>query len=172
MKKVELLAPVLADGIHRIAGLTWLVTWVAVVVLFHSPWRELGGLVSETTRYWERVVLAYSAIAGGFVGATVRSAARPGSGRSHAGLLRYVLGLPAALVAVTLVVLRLRDLDDWVGVVSVGFVAWWAGLDACVGAVPLLRGRGYSFTRAIDDGEADEEADRPRLTEDDLRRWR
>jgi len=172
VNKVNRLSLLPADSLQRLAGLAWLATWVVVVALFHWPWRDLGGLVSETVRYWERVVLAYSTIAGGFVGATVRDAARPGSGRSHAGMLRYVLGLPAALVAVTLVVLRVRGLDDWIGVVSVGFAGWWAGLDACVGAVPLLCGRAYSFTRAIEGDETEEETDRPTLTEDDLRRWR
>lgn len=135
---------------RRIAGILWLGAWVVVVGAAHAPWRHLGGLVDERVRYWERVVLAAATIIGCFVGATARDAARPGSGRSHARLVRHVLVAPAGAAAILLLVLRQAGATDWIGVSTIGLLAYAAGLDIGIGAWPLLTGRHYSFTGPIE----------------------
>ena len=52
----------------------------------------------------------------------------------------------------------------WTLLVLAGFAAYWAGLDAAVGAWPLARGRHYSLTRLI---TLDRERARPDYDLDD-----
>ena len=134
---------------RRAAGWLWLIAWLLLLCCLHSPWRQLGGLVGERLRWLERFVLPVALIVGCMAGKLGRDAARPGSGRCHAGLLRLLLLPPAALTAAALVVMRLLGLHDQIGVAFIAFMAYWAGLDIAFGAYPLMEGRHYAFRGPI-----------------------
>jgi hypothetical protein len=134
---------------RRLAGWLWLAVWSALLYLIHSPWRELGGLVSERLRWSESFVLPLGLAVGCFAGRLGRRAARPTTGHCHASLLRVLMLPPAALAAAGLLALRLADWTDPIGVVFAAFAAYWAGLDLAFGAYPLMMGEHYSFTRPI-----------------------
>jgi len=134
---------------RRAAGWFWLIAWLLLLWLMHSPWRQLGGLVGERLRWLERLVLPMALIVGCLAGRLGRDAARPGSGRCHAGLMRRLLLPPAALTAAALVVMQLIGLHDQIGVAFIAFMAYWAGFDIAFGAYPLMEGRHYSFRGPI-----------------------
>ena len=152
-----------------VAGWVWILVWGVVLWTVASPWRDLGGLVDERLRWLERFVLGAGIVIGWQAGAWGRWAARPGAGRCHAGLLRWLLWPLAALTAAGLVFLRLTGKEDAIGVVLTAFLSYWAGLDLAFGAWPLVRGHPYSFTGSIDppvgatreEDEDDELADPP-----------
>jgi hypothetical protein len=108
--------------------------------VLHRPWHELGGTLSERMRWLERVVLGAAFVVGCFVGAYVRDRASSLGGRSHLDSLRRVWIPPAAISAAVLVTLQCVGQWPWILLVLTGFVAYWAGLDAAVGAWPLVRG--------------------------------
>ena len=135
---------------HRAAGWLWAGAWSVILFTVHAPWSELGGLVSERLRWTEWFVLSTALLVGQCVGSYARHAARAGTGRSHAGLLRWLLLPQAAAVAAALVVLRLYGPDEVIGVVATGFLAYWAGLDLAFAAWPLMTGRSYRFRAGID----------------------
>jgi len=155
--------------LRRCAGWAWILAWGVVLWVVASPWRDLGGLVDEWLRWLQRFALGAGVVTGWHVGCLGRWMARPGHGRSHACLLRWLLWPVAALTAAGLSVLRLTGNSDAIGVVLVAFLSYWAGLDLAFGAWPLARGQSYSFTGAIDppveatpeDEENDELADPP-----------
>ena len=134
----------------RGAGWLWTAAWVGVLYLVTYPWKHLGGLVSEQLRWTEWFVLGIGFIAGSTVGVFCRDAARPGTGRSHASLLRFVWLPVAATTAAAMLTLVCVGQRDAIGVVLTAFLAYWAGLDLSIGAVPLMQGRSYSFRRAIE----------------------
>jgi hypothetical protein len=134
---------------RRLAGWLWFCLWMVLLWTIASPWRHLGGLVSERMRWMEGFSLASALTIGCCVGALSRDTAMAGRGRSHAGLLHWLLLPPAALAAITLVVLRLMKLHDPIGVVFTAFMAYWAGVDIAFGAYPLMKGRHYSFRGPI-----------------------
>lgn len=134
----------------------WTATWAAVLYTVTYPWKHLGGLVSERLRWAEWCVLGMGLIAGSTVGVFCRDAARPGTGRSHAGLLRFVWLPVAATTVAAMSALVGFGHRDAVGVVLTAFLAYWAGLDLSIGAVPLMQGRSYRFRRAIDPDLEDE----------------
>jgi hypothetical protein len=138
------------NGFLRAAGWLWAAAWVGVLYLVTYPWKHLGGLVSEQLRWTEWFVLGMGFIAGSTVGVFCRDAARPGTGRSHAGLLRFVWLPVAATTAAAMLALVCAARRDAIGVVFTAFLAYWAGLDLSIGAVPLMQGRDYSFRRAIE----------------------
>jgi hypothetical protein len=140
-----------------------MLAWVAVLYTVVSPWRDLGGLVSERLRWLEWIVLGWSGVVGWRVGSLGRSAARNGSGRTHARLLRWILLLPAALTAAGMAALRLTARDDAIGVLLTGFLSYWAGLDAAFAAYPLARGEHYSLTGPIRSPSADQIASDEKL---------
>jgi len=141
--------------VRQCVGWAWLLMWAAVLELVHRPWHELGGLLSERMRWLERFVLGAAFLAGCFIGSFVRDASQSVRGRPHLDSLRFVWIPPAALAAVTMAASWHLDQWPWTLLVLTGFAAYWAGLDAAIGAWPLARGRHYSLTERI-------EADGPR----------
>jgi hypothetical protein len=139
----------LERAVRQALGWAWIVAWGALLYAVVSPWRELGGLVSERLRWLEWIVLGWGGVIGWRVGSLGRSAAQKGCGRTHARLLRWILLPPAALVAGGMLALRLTAHDDAIGVLLTGLLSYWAGLDAAFAAYPLARGEHYSFTGPI-----------------------
>lgn len=131
--------------LRRLAGWLWILSWAVVLWLLVSPWRELGGMVSERWRWLEWLALGWGPVLGCHVAGMGRLAAKPGTGLSHARLLRRLLVAPAALIAATLLVLRCLRHEEAIGVLVTGFLAYWAGLDLALGGWPLARGEPYSF---------------------------
>ncbi len=114
------------DATRRLAGWAWLIAWCVSLHTIHSPWRELGGLVSERMRWSERFLLPMGFVVGCYAGSIAR---------------RYAVLLPvAALAAVVLVALRLLGPPDPIGVVFNAFAAYWAGVDIAGGAYPMMMG--------------------------------
>jgi hypothetical protein len=101
-------------------------------------------------RWLERFVLGAAFLVGCFVGSFVRDWAGSIRGRPHLEALRFVWIPPAALAAVTMAVCHHHGHWPFTLLVLVAFVAYWAGLDAAVGAWPLARGRHYSPTGMIE----------------------
>ena len=144
----------------RVAGVLWVSAWMFLLYLVVRPWLDLGGLVGERMRWLEGFVLVAGLLAGHTVGEYGRELAGPGSGRSHATLLRFVLSIPAAVTAAILVALRLMEQGDPIGIVLTGFLAHCAGFDFGFGAIPLIQGRSYRFRGPIDpDPMTEREAD-------------
>lgn len=143
---------------RRAAGAAWLSGWCAALWCVAAPWRQLGGLESELLRWLEWWSLLAGVTLGFTLGRSVRDWASSGNGRSHARALRLVFYPPALVTVVALGILSLRDARGPVGVVATAFLAYWAGLDVAVGAVPLLDGKDYAFDRPLrpdDEGEPD-----------------
>jgi hypothetical protein len=135
---------------QRLAGGAWLAIWCVVLYGVASPWRRLGGVVDERLRWLEWFVLMSGLAIGFTIGRAGRDAAQAGWGGTHARFLRFLLYPIAALTAISLVVLTLIDQRGPIGVVSSGFLAYWAGLDLAFGAVPLMEGKSYRFERPLD----------------------
>ena len=134
---------------RRLIGWLWIGAWLVVLVIVHTPWSGLGGIVSERTRWNERATLGTASIAGALAGATGRAwASRPG-GPSHAVQARWLWVPPGVATVAIAAVAELRG--DWALtlVALVGFLSYWAGLDVAFGAWPLARGEAYSFLRPI-----------------------
>jgi hypothetical protein len=134
---------------RRVVGFTWLALWAAAIVTVHRPWRELGGWLTEDLRWLERVVLGASFLIGCFVGSFVRDAARSPGGRPHVDSLRFVWIPPGASAAASMIASSLGGWWPWTLMVLVGFVGYWAGLDAAIGAWPLACGRHYRLAGRI-----------------------
>ncbi len=149
---------------RRLVGFVWLATWTMVLWLVGSPWRNLGGLVDERLRWLEWLVLMTAVPVGLTVGTFAREAAGPGTGRTHIGLLRFLLYPVGALTACALIGLVVLGQRDAIGVAVTAFLAYWAGLDLAFGAVPLMHGRPYRLTRPFD---PEPELD----TSEELDRW-
>jgi hypothetical protein len=115
------------DATRRLAGWLWLAAWCTVLYLVHSPWRELGGIVSERMRWSERFVLPMGFVIGCYAGSLFR---------------RYSALLPVAiLAAAALSILRVMGLTDTIGVLFTAFAAYWAGVDVSGGAYPMMMGK-------------------------------
>jgi hypothetical protein len=146
---------------RRLLGWIWIGAWVLVLVVVHAPWSNLGGIVSERMRWYERATLGSATIAGALAGAMGRAwASRPG-GPSHAVQSRWLWLPPAVLTTAIVAAAELRG--DWALtlVTLVGFVSYWAGLDVAFGAWPLARGELYAFLRPIPVEEKEENAEEP-----------
>ena len=148
---------------RRLVGWAWLVAWVLLLHGVHSPWKDLGGLADERLRWLERLVLGLGCIVGFTIGRTIRGW-RPRVRASHLDLLRYVFLPPSALAAFAVVVADRGGQPDHVGVVLSGFVAYWAGLDVSIAALPLMRGCRYRPTVPL-------EPDVPDVPEPNDDRW-
>jgi hypothetical protein len=135
---------------RRLAGFAWLLIWTAVLYAVAAPWRDLGGVVGERLRWLEWFVLITGLSVGFTAGRFGRDLAAPGTGRSHAGTLRFLLYPLAGLTAFGLIALTALDRRDPVGVVVTAFLAYWAGLDLAFGAVPLMEGKPYRFLGPLD----------------------
>lgn len=151
---------------RRLAGAAWLAAWCSALWCVAAPWRDLGGLESEFLRWLEWWALFGSLAVGFTVGRGVRDAASCENGRTHARALRLLLYPPAIVTATALVALTAIGKRGEVGVVVTAFLAYWAGLDVAVGAVPLIEGKDYAFDRRLAPGD---EASEKRAGERD--RW-
>jgi len=136
--------------LRRATGIVWLAAWALLLYAVVSPWGELGGLVDERLRWLERFVLGAALLLGGFVGSCARQACRPGTGRTHAMLLRPLL-FPVLLAgALALIALRLAGLREAIGILVTGLLGYWAGFDAVLAGLPLWAGRPYRFNGPIE----------------------
>jgi hypothetical protein len=144
--------------VRQIAGWSWLLLWAAALELVHRPWHELGGLLSERMRWLERFTLGAAFLVGCFVGSFVRDSASSVRCRPHVDSLRFVWMPPGILVAVAMAASWHLGRWPWTLLLLVAFAAYWAGLDAAIGAWPLARGRHYSLAWRI---ERDRSRDRP-----------
>ena len=118
-----------------VAVLAWTAAWIRIALwvglfhMAHAPWSELGGLIDEWWRWLERVVALGSCLCGHTVGGLLRDrreTGRPVSGRA----LRTGLSVPAAIVAVLLVVLRVAGHETAVGIALVGLLGYGTGFAA------------------------------------------
>lgn len=151
--------------LRRVAGTAWLAAWCTVLWALAAPWRNLGGLESERLRWLEWWALCSGVALGFTLGRGVRDWVRSGVGRTYARALRLALYPPGIVAAIALVALSFVGERGPVGVVATAFLSYWAGLDVAFGAVPLMEGRSYSFTRPLEPDEEDEHEDE--LDEDD-----
>lgn len=133
-----------------LAGYSWAGAWFIGLYAVAAPWRQLGGLENEFLRWLEWSVLPTGLILGFTVGryARDRMEARLAT---HASTVRVLLYPPAVISAAALVALSFVEERGPVGVVATVFLAYWAGIDLAVGAVPLMEGRAYGFTRPLPD---------------------
>jgi len=116
----------LASLVPRVAA------WGAVLFVADRPWRELGGIVDERTRWLARFVLGTSAVLGAVAGATTRAAGRDGAWHDrHRPWRRAWIG-PSAFVACVLVGLELAGTWRAVLLVLGGWLGYCAGLDLTV----------------------------------------
>lgn len=130
-----------SSWLFRVAGLLRTLLWAAALYLVASPWRDLGGLITERLRWLGWFVL-YSGVVLGFgLGDYIREARPPETLRENLRLVRRMLTLPAVLTAAWLVVLQSLGQRDIAGVVFTGFLSYWAGIDVAVGAMPLMEGK-------------------------------
>ncbi len=137
-------------GRRKAAGYLWLALWAVVLYTVASPWTSLGGVVDERLRWLERVVLVTAPPIGFTIGQFARDAAVRDSRWTHLRLLRVLLYPLGLLTAGSLTLLLATGQRDPVGVITSAFLAYWAGLDAAFGAVPLLWGKSYRFDRPLD----------------------
>jgi len=127
--------------IGRGLGVVWLLGWGVVLYAVVAPWRELGGLVGERLRWGARFSLCAGVILGYGLGDWCRQGHPADSGRAHLVRSRRAVLPAAVLTAAALVWLRLTGRTDPIGVVTIAFLAYWAGWDVAFGAAPLIEGR-------------------------------
>jgi hypothetical protein len=111
--------------LRRLVGALWVAGWVGVLWAVHRPWGELGGLVSERLRWFERFVLAAGLIVGSTLGEVVRSVTATRSGQARGA--RWLLYPAAVIGALVMVGLRFAERADPIGVVLNGLLAYTAG---------------------------------------------
>lgn len=126
------------DWRRTLRGMAWCASWTVVLWGIDRPWRHLGGIVHERLRWLETVVLFMGLLAGHTVGSLLR----PRASRlrwSHLRALRPTLYpvLGAAVVGTT--TLDAAGEPELQLIVFTGLLAYWAGLDAGLAALPLLR---------------------------------
>lgn len=135
---------------RRVLGCLWLGAWAAALYAVAVPWRDLGGVVDERLRWLERLVLLCAAPAGFTAGQFGRDAALADPRWTHLRVWRVLLCPVAAVGAAGIAALAALERRDPIGVILSGLLAYWAGLDAAFGAVPLLWCRPYRFARPLD----------------------
>lgn len=150
-------------ALRRVAGWAWLAAWCGVLWAVAAPWRNLGGLESERLRWLEWWALCAGLALGFTMGRGMRDWVQSGVGRTHARALRFALYPPGFVAAIALVALSFVGERGPVGVVATAFLSYWAGLDVAFGAVPLMEGESYAFTRPLDPDDADERRSWDRL---------
>jgi|GEM_PF-2775123 len=128
----------------RLAGLLRTLGWAAALYLVASPWRELGGLITERVRWFGWFVLYSGVVLGFALGDYIREALPPEMPRDYLRLMRRMLFLPAALTAIWLIVLQPLGQRDVAGVVFTAFLSYWAGIDVSLGAMPWMEGGGFA----------------------------
>ena len=113
---------------RRLLGLTWLVAWSSLLYLSVRPWHDLGGLVSERSRWLVRFAL-YAGLAAGFTaGEIVRGpAGRRRNAANFGRRLRWLL-YPAALAGTAgMLLLQATGRHDSIGILLTGLLSYVAG---------------------------------------------
>jgi len=128
------------EWVCRFIGLLRTLAWAAALYFVASPWRELGGLITERVRWLGWFVLYAGIVLGFALGDYIGEALPPESTRDTLRLMRRTLYLPAVLTATWLVVLQLLHQREVAGVVFTAFLSYWAGIDVALGALPLMEG--------------------------------
>lgn len=132
-----------SDGALRSAwrrgrGIAWLALWIAWLWLAGTPWRELGGLIDERTRWLGRFVvgpgLALGAL-GGWYGRQGLRAGRPWPRQARRLAWPLLGGLALALAVATALG------ENVVGIVLSAGSALVAGADVSFRVWPQLHGR-------------------------------
>ena len=141
-------------SLRRLAGAAWLAAWCGVLWAVAAPWRNLGGLESERLRWLEWWALCAGIALGYTMGCGARDWAKSGIGRSHARAIRVALYPPGLVAAIALVGLACVGERGPIGVVATAFLSYWAGFDSAFGAVPLMEGKSYAFTRPLEPDDA------------------
>ncbi len=116
--------------------------WLAALFAVASPWKELGGIVSERLRWFHRFSLFMGFAVGEMLGRWCRESSA-GRSRSYREWSNRVLWYgPSLFVAAMLVILKVQGgrLGE-TGVTLTGYLSYWAGLDAGRGFFPLMHGR-------------------------------
>ena len=113
---------------RRLLGLTWLVTWSSLLYLSVRPWHDLGGLVSERSRWWVRFAL-YAGLALGFAaGEIVRGpVARGRNAASFGRRLRWLLYPTALAGTACMLLLQATRRHDSIGILLTGLLSYTAG---------------------------------------------
>lgn len=163
--------PVRNTWLQRALGVARCGAWGGTLWWVHAPWRRLGGLVGERTRWAERWVLGMGLILGMAAGNHARLASRPGRGLDHAWFVRRVHLPLAAAMAVALATLQLAGRGEWVLVVFNGWLAFCAGFDFEIAARPLVEGREYRFRGPVADPDDEADDDAERSANDDPSGW-
>jgi len=113
---------------RRLIGLIWLLAWSGLVYLSVRPWRDLGGLVSERSRWWVRLALYGGLALGHATGEIVRGpAGRRRNAATFGRRLRWLL-YPAALAGTAgMLLLQTTGRHDSIGILLTGLLAYAAG---------------------------------------------
>ena len=113
---------------RRLIGLAWLLAWSGLLYLSVRPWRDLGGLVSERSRWWVRLALYAGLALGVTAGEIVRGpAGRRRNAARFGRRLRWLL-YPAALVGTAgMLLLQITGRHDSIGIVLTGLLSYTAG---------------------------------------------
>ena len=113
---------------RRLIGLTWLLAWSGLLYLSVRPWRDLGGLVSERSRWLVRLALYAGLAVGCTAGEIVRGPARrPRNTPEFGRRLRWLL-YPAALAATAgMLLLQAAGSHDSSGILLTGLLSYAAG---------------------------------------------
>ncbi len=134
---------------RRLIGLTWLLAWSGLLYLSVRPWRDLGGLVSERSRWLVRLAL-YAGLALGFVaGEIVRGpAGRRRNAAKFGRRLRWLL-YPAALAGTAgMLLLQATRRHDSIGILLTGLLSYAAGASTSyLGLNRFCRGPGRESDR-------------------------
>jgi len=126
-REVEVRRPEpLRRAVAGLVAVAWVSLWIVALVAVARPWRDLGGIVSERLRWLERFTLlaALWIGLGAARGAVDRQRER---GVPWPSLLRRVLYPPALVAATTMLVLRLAEWRDPIGVALTALVAYFTG---------------------------------------------
>ena len=113
---------------RRLIGLAWLLAWSGLLYLSVRPWRDLGGLVSERSRWWVRLALYAGLALGVTAGEIVRGpAGRRRNAARFGRRLRWLL-YPAALAGTAgMLLLQITGRHDSIGIVLTGLLSYTAG---------------------------------------------
>ncbi len=113
---------------RRLIGLTWLLAWSGLLYLSVRPWRDLGGLVSERSRWLVRLALYAGLALGSTAGEIARGpAARGRNAAKFRRRLRWLL-YPAALAGTAgMLLLQATGRHDSIGILLTGLLSYVAG---------------------------------------------
>jgi hypothetical protein len=111
--------------LRSIAVLAWIAGWVLLLWVVASPWGDLGGLVSEQLRWFQRFALWMGLVVGHLAGAYACRAAALSGRRARA--IRWLLYPASVIAAASMVRLIASGDDDTIGVVLSAWLSYTAG---------------------------------------------